>query len=427
MPKGKKKSKGKGKGKSKVKKDVLGTDGDSKKVLKTYERNCSMSNSQMYPGIKQLLKAAAEENKVITKFILESVQVVKENDLPVLLDPFLSALRQERYKHVKDLHIWDYLMSYEDMASLALILEKSIFPIRLLELLDCLIDCQTIPRLARSLIFCEQMTILVLDYNEFGDEGCKLLCAGLASNITLLSLSLSYCNLGVKSGTYLGHTVSNTAISELYLDGNELQTEGAIELIKLLVDQAELEAYQREEEAKRLEEEKIELANLERIKRYESGTEASLGSETEVTSQTEKGKKKKKKGKGKRKKKKRAPKGPPPVGPWLNKLHLADNGIDGYGDSGQLAPIICMRLFKKLLMNSKCFVELDLEDNSISELGGREILEGLTARKEAKLGACKVRTIHKMTADTFNAIVKLGSSLKKKGKRKGKKGKKKKK
>ncbi|KAH9490272.1 hypothetical protein Btru_035320 [Bulinus truncatus] len=399
----------------------------------TYERNCAMTNSQMCPGIKKLLRAAAEENKVITKFIIESLPLVKDGDLPVLLDPFLAALRQERYKHVRDIHIWDYLMSYEDMVSLALLLEKPFFTIRMLELLDCMVDCQTIPRLSRSLIFCDLLTKLVLDYNEFGDDGCKLLCAGLVSNVSLLSLSLGYCDLGIQSGTYLGHLVSTTAISELYLDGNELQCEGSIELIKLLVDQANSEAFQREEEAKRIEEEKIQAANLEKLRKYEgslvnSGTEASVGgSETEATSQADNAKTKKKKGKGKKKKKKRAPKGPPPIGPWLNKLHLADNGIDGYGEGGKLEPIICMRLFKELLTNSKCLVELDLEDNSVGELGGKEILMGLTSRKEAKLGGCKVRTTHLMTSNTFNAIVKLGSGLKKKGKRKGKRGKKKKK
>ena len=51
---------------------------------------------------------------------------------------------------------------------------------------------------------------------------------------------------------------------------------------------------------------------------------------------------------GKKKgKKKKEPAGPPPVGPWVHKLHLADNGIDGYGDGGSFAPVICMRLFKK--------------------------------------------------------------------------------
>ena len=42
---------------------------------------------------------------------------------------------------------------------------------------------------------------------------------------------------------------------ELYLDGNELQCEGAMELVKLCADHAVTEAYLREEELKRKEEE----------------------------------------------------------------------------------------------------------------------------------------------------------------------------
>lgn len=47
---------------------------------------------------------------------------------------------------------------------------------------------------------------------------------------------------------------------ELYLDGNNLQCEGATELIKLCVDQAEVEASQREEEVlRKAEEEALRL------------------------------------------------------------------------------------------------------------------------------------------------------------------------
>ena len=42
---------------------------------------------------------------------------------------------------------------------------------------------------------------------------------------------------------------------ELYLDGNNLQCEGAMEIIKLCADNAELEAYLREEQARLKEEE----------------------------------------------------------------------------------------------------------------------------------------------------------------------------
>ncbi|CAL1546905.1 unnamed protein product [Lymnaea stagnalis] len=420
MPKGKKRSKGKGKGKAKGKgtrgkgknrgkKAVLvGADGDTKKLFKAYDRNCALMNSQMSPGLKKLLRAAAEENRIVTKLILESVPVEKEGDLPVLFEPLMASLRQERYKHVKDIHVWDYPLSYEDVASLALFLEKSVYPVRLLELLDCLLDAQTIPRLAKTFYGCERLTTLVLDYNEFGDEGCKILCNGLENNVSLLSLSLCYCNLGIPSGSCLGHIISTTAVRELFLDGNELECEGTIELIKLCVDQADIEAYEREEEAKKKEEEK---ALLEKVRKSSStsGIETAVSGsdmdQTDAISLTGGGKKKNKKGKGKRKKKKKAPPSPPPVGPWLHKLHLADNGIDGYSKGGTFAPVICMRLFKKLLMNSKCLVELDVEDNCIGELGGREVLEGLTRRKEAKLGGCKARTTHKMTPDTFKAIV----------------------
>uniref|UniRef100_A0A0B6ZLY1 Uncharacterized protein n=2 Tax=Arion vulgaris TaxID=1028688 RepID=A0A0B6ZLY1_9EUPU len=242
----------------------------------------------------------------------------------------------------------------------------------------------------------------------------------------MLSLSLCFCDLGVDSGKYLGHTVSTTAIRELFLDGNELQCEGAIELIKLCVDQAEIEAYQREEEEKKKTEEEELKAEKDKQSKYDgiSGRDGSASEKDDNSASEKKGIKKKKKGKGKKKKKKS--RSPPPVGPWLHKLHLADNGIDGFGDGGSFAPIICMRLFKKLIMNSKCLQELDLEDNTIGELGSREIMDGLKYRKEIKLGGCKVRTTHTITVDTFGSIIKFGNKVMKKGKRKRKKGKKKK-
>ena len=49
------------------------------------------------------------------------------------------------------------------------------------------------------------------------------------------------------------------------------------------------------------------------------------------------------------KKKKKGPPPPPPVGPWIYKLHLADNGIDVYGQGGNVAPIMCMRQFRRLV------------------------------------------------------------------------------
>ena len=51
------------------------------------------------------------------QFILESVVVEKEGDLPVLFEPLIMSIRQERYIFIKDLHVWDYPVTYENMAS----------------------------------------------------------------------------------------------------------------------------------------------------------------------------------------------------------------------------------------------------------------------------------------------------------------------
>ena len=88
---------------------------------------------------------------------------------------------------------------------------------------------------------------------------------------------------------------------------------------------------------------------------------------------------------GKKKKKKaKTPPGPPPVGPWIYKLHLADNGIDNFGNRGQMAPLLCMRQFRRLITHSAVVQELDFEDNLIGDIGGRELMEGLYCRKEGK-------------------------------------------
>ena len=105
------------------------------------------------------------------------------------------------------------LMSYgSNIIFQALLLEKPFYPIRMVELMDCLLDAPMVQRLSRAFAVSEFLTKLNLDYNEFGDEGCKNLCKGLENNRTLLSLSMCYCDLGVTSGTTLGHILTTTAV-----------------------------------------------------------------------------------------------------------------------------------------------------------------------------------------------------------------------
>lgn len=43
--------------------------------------------------------------------------VENEGDLPVLFEPLIMTLRQERYTYIRDLYVWDYPISYENIAN----------------------------------------------------------------------------------------------------------------------------------------------------------------------------------------------------------------------------------------------------------------------------------------------------------------------
>lgn len=427
-----KKGKGKGKGKKSKKKGkkpkgMLENPGDLvKRLQRVYMASCQAKNTVVCPGLKKFMKDCLEDNRLMVKFILEPIPDFQDPDLTnVQLEPLIQALRAERYKYIKELHVWDIPLKHADVANLALMVEKGPYPITRINLVDCFVEPYAAERLMRNCASLATLTSLCLDYNEIGDDGCVGLCKGLKMTTTMLSLSLCYCDLGVASGAALGEVVSTTTIRELYLNGNDLEAEGVSELIRLAVDHAETESYHRAEESQRKAEDEA-LALLQDKERGRVRTAVSEpGSEKPSSAKSGKGGKKKKK-KGKKKKKSKEPPGPPPKGPLIYKLHLADNGIDMYGKGSTYGPIVAMRLFRTLVEHSSCLQELDLDDNLIGDLGGREMMEGLKARKEAGLDGVKVSVTHRMNGDTFGEIMKMGSGLNKKKKKKGK-GKKKKK
>lgn len=63
-----------------------------------------------------------------------------------------------------------------------------------------------------------------------------------------------------------------------------------------------------------------------------------------IFSTGKKGKKGKKKRSAKRKKE---PPPAPAVGPWIQKLHLLNNGIDAHGLGSTLGPVMCMKMLRK--------------------------------------------------------------------------------
>nr|XP_056706381.1 uncharacterized protein LOC130478253 [Euleptes europaea] len=211
------------------------------KFLQTYERHCIGSQSCVSTTIKQGLKKCIANEILITKFVLANVKTSLRNLKRVSLTPLLRTIRDERYRLGKELCVWGIQLSPQDVANLAILLEldgRTTYPFSKLEIIHTELDLWSMERLGVALPY-SNLSSLVLDYSRCGDNGVKKLIYGLEGNAKLLVLSLCYCDLGPESGSPLGTIVAQTAICNLYLNGNNLQCVGAAKLLKPIADYAE--------------------------------------------------------------------------------------------------------------------------------------------------------------------------------------------
>ncbi|XP_067897626.1 uncharacterized protein [Heterodontus francisci] len=354
------------------------------RFLKSYERHCAQTLSAVSSMLVHNLQKCIENEEILTKLILARPEATADDLPPVILKPLLMTIRDERYMYGKELCVWRIALDNQDVANLAIVLElrgRTSYPFSKIELVDCGIDTWSIERLGKAVSF-SALTCIVLDYNELLDEGLRGLCHGLKENGQLLTLSMCYCNLGPPSGSLLGDLVAITAIRNLFLDGNNLQCEGACELIKFIADYAENVARKKFGASLHSEEdpsnflEATETSALQSIMSSQGiGHNVAIDGEDVMNSNVTQSKKKKK---GKKKK------DLPQIAPWLSKLHLADNGIDGKGNESRMGPMMFTEMLCQLIKFSDHLTELDLDDNCLGELCGKEILDALRERKEEK-------------------------------------------
>ncbi|VDM20285.1 unnamed protein product [Hydatigera taeniaeformis] len=243
---------------------------------------------------------------------------------------------------------------------------------------------------------------------------------------------------------------------ELFVDGNNLEAEGATALLTQLAEAAYLEGKERE----RLKAERMVAAAAQSQaarKRIdldgpltESETHAgespstiadlnpeivSINANTqENAANTNVSASRKKRTLGKGTNKKKAAK-MPPCGPQITHIHMAENSINSIGRGGSFAPARCMQLLKtqatiitntlyliacSIIAYSKDLQEVDIFGNDIGQVAGRIVLEGILARKDNNLPRIGVRVTHLINQDTYDMIRKLAPKPKGKKKRGGK-------
>ncbi|XP_063105164.1 uncharacterized protein LOC134476106 [Cavia porcellus] len=335
------------------------------KFLKTYEKHCAHSRTSVCPAIWRDLKSSITSEQSLRRFTLLRPDESPPGHTPVSLEPLLVTIREEHYTAGKELCIWGLALSNPEIARLSWLLEltgRTPCPLTTLEIINCKMDTWSLGRLGKALQF-SGLHSLVLDYCRFGNEEIERIFSGLENNKRLQGLSLRYCGLGPGSGPRLGLVISRSAVCKLHLDGNDLQCSGALALLRPLVEYAETQ--EKDLPATAVPNTGSLPPPLHKTKNKKCLIEA---------------------------------------GPWLVKLHLADNGIDGHGEEGSLLEFT--QMLTRLIKHSAHVQEIDLGNNTLGEKAAADVLRALRARKTGRLPTLKITVTPRISSDTFRSILK---------------------
>ncbi|XP_078288413.1 uncharacterized protein LOC132684229 isoform X4 [Panthera onca] len=340
------------------------------KFLKTYQKHCAQTQTSVCPAIKQDLKTSINNEQILRKFMLVRPDDSPPSILPISLEPLLMTIRDECYLLGKEICIWGLQLSNPEIARLASLLElkgRTTCPFITLELIDCRMDLWSLQRLGRALP-CSYLHSLVLDYCRFGNEEIESIFSGLENNQRLQVLSLRYCGLGPQNGPRLGSIICQSSICELHLDGNYLQCSGALALLRPIAEYAEMQGKDQPDTRNSPQ----QLQAKQRASSTSNRITKPSGAETGKTAS------------GKERRKRGIKKIKDSAGPWLVKLYLADNGIDGKGKEGENGLLEFTQILTCLIKYSAHLREIDLGNNVLGEMAATDILEALRARKTVR-------------------------------------------
>ncbi|KTG02553.1 hypothetical protein cypCar_00003955, partial [Cyprinus carpio] len=178
-------------------------------LWRRYEHHCTRTNSCPSAVLRQDILHQIDRQEPLKKIMLGPSDTVIPS-----LQPLLMAIRDERYTHAQEFHIWSLSLKQKDIVELCLLLEKrgrTVYPLKSLELLDCKIIEGSLERLGNAAGI-SYLTTLCLDYTRVEPEGLKGLLSGGLGASRISSLSLCYCGLGSWSGTLLASLLTNSSV-----------------------------------------------------------------------------------------------------------------------------------------------------------------------------------------------------------------------
>lgn len=214
----------------------------TQELLSNYKKLCRLSQIPINKPFEKLINSKLEEGSDLNELLLQDR--IKEEGAIEICNALKACNKNEGYKHLQSIRIWEGELGNQGLfAFVKYMIEKKQYKISILEFINCslgVLSCEFLSRLLNPMTSF-QIKVLILDYNLFGNEGVNELMTSLSINNTVTYLSLNYCGITSDGVMILKNLFENqnSVLEKLYLQGNQIENKGVIELFNSLSNKEE--------------------------------------------------------------------------------------------------------------------------------------------------------------------------------------------